>query len=67
MALSPIIEGKNNIKMEILEEIKFMIEHDFQNMSLGSRYELLRKKTSGFPTRSDTNLAVQPQKMARSL
>ena len=28
---------------------------------------VLRKPSSGFPTRSDTNRAVQPQKMARSL
>ena len=27
----------------------------------------MRNRSSGFPTRSDTNQAVQPQKMARGL
>ena len=36
MIFSPIIEEKNNIKIEILEEAKFMIEHDFQMMNPGS-------------------------------
>ena len=27
----------------------------------------MRNRSSGFPTRSDTNRAVQPQKMARGL
>ena len=27
----------------------------------------MRKRSSGFPTRSDTNLAVQPQKISRGL
>ena len=31
-----ISEEKNNIKIEILEEAKFMIEHDFQMMNPGS-------------------------------
>ena len=36
MIFSHIIEEKNNIKIEILEEAKFMIEHDFQMMNPGS-------------------------------
>ena len=36
--------------------------HNIYNMSL-----VLRKPVFGFPTRSDTNRAVQPQKMARGL
>ena len=32
-----ISEGKSNIKMENLDETKFLIEHDFQMMNLGSR------------------------------
>ena len=35
MIFSHIIEEKNNIKIEILEEAKFMIEHDFQMMNPG--------------------------------
>ena len=36
MIFSHIIEEKNNIKIEILEEAKFIIEHDFQMMNPGS-------------------------------
>ena len=36
MIFSHTIEEKNNIKIEILEEAKFMIEHDFQMMNPGS-------------------------------
>ena len=36
MIFSHIIEEKNNIKIKILEEAKFMIEHDFQMMNPGS-------------------------------
>ena len=36
MIFSHIIEEKNNVKIEILEEAKFMIEHDFQMMNPGS-------------------------------
>ena len=36
MIFSQIIEEKNNIKIEILEEAKFMIGHDFQMMNPGS-------------------------------
>ena len=36
MIFSHIIEEKNNIKIGILEEAKFMIEHDFQMVNTGS-------------------------------
>ena len=36
MIFSHIIEEKNNIKIGILEEAKFMNEHDFQMVSTGS-------------------------------
>ena len=36
MIFSPIIEEKNNNKIEILEEAKFKFVHDFQMMNPGS-------------------------------
>ena len=36
-----IYEGKSNIDMEILEEAKFMIEHDFQMIKPWKSYDIL--------------------------
>ena len=49
----------NNDLACLPRNISFLIRHQ---MSL-----VVKNRSSGFPTRSDTNRAVQPQKIARDL
>ena len=60
--LSPYMENFQRCKSELCDTVVTVPTWDVNDMSL-----VVRKRSSGFLTWSDTNWALQSQKMARGL